>query len=449
MGKELVIAEETARQVLYVVDYDERGVVYRRPTAAPIGAAGPVLAAHEEPAPMSLLGAPELIPLDWLERPPAWLEPGEGVRVVLDGPERGRSAGYIRLHETCYQDGTGACRIPPPVTYEAFHRGMARVIDADGQVREVAVGSIAIVGGHSSRGGAKAHTDAIEFIDQPEKTKLRGVLVEDETGLLFLGCARPDMTRAEAVMVNQSDTSGEWWPLYEKDDHGRVGLVGHDLVGIALVGGGAFRKSLPERFRVLAAALGRDLDDDEIAAMEAEMGDNAGTCGCGGSCCAEQDDWTDAVVRWKNQPVSASFGSSATGNVATIVYNGDPADLAARVGSRLLAAAGEDSKDDGTKGADLVAEFRTTLEDLSQKVDTLISDVSALQRDVIRMQVDQAGEDDILLPEITASNTTAIAETAKRVEQIEETLRLMAMRAQGMTSDGAGDNVPAGVAAVS
>lgn len=360
----------------YVPEIDEGGVRYRRATADPVGAAGPVVAAAEPTSPFDPLGAPDPFPLAWLERPPGWLSAGEGVRVVLHGEETGRAAGYIRLHDTCYQDGTSACRVPPPVSYDAFYRGKAEVVDDDGQVREVAVGAVCVVGGHSTRAGAKTHTEAIEHMDTPEKWKLRGVLVEDEIGLLFLGAARADMTRAEAALVNQSDTSGEWWPIFEKEN-GQVSLVGHDLIGIALVAGGAFRKTVPERFRVLAAALGRDeLDPDEMEAMMTETG-----CSCGGH---------PAVLE-------AAVGDAGAAVAAVLVDEqvSQPDELPSSDGVTHDGSHGPVGPSDG----EALAALRVAFDDLQRVTEKQQADIDRLQRDVTRLLVQQMTEEEIVLPE--------------------------------------------------
>lgn len=381
---------------LYVVEEDERGVRYRRATADPRGAGGAVLAAGAPPEPFGLLGSPDPFPLEWIERPPAWLEQGEGVRIALDGPETGRAAGYIRLHGSCYQDGTGACRMPPPVTYEAFHRGEAQVVDDEGRVKETAVGAIAIVGGHSSRAGARTATDAIAHIDLPEKAKLRGVLVEDAHGLLFLGAARADMTRVEASMVNQSDVSGEWWPLFERGDDGQVGLTGNDMIGIALVTGGAFRKRIPERFRVLAAALGRDLDDEEMALMTwAHTHDQLDTddpadCGC-------------------SEPVA----------VMTAADLGLDLDLDF-TSSELPAPADEVQVPMMAAPMDEIAELRAQLEEQQRTIETLQSDMETLQRDLMQLRASLLMEEEVDLPEQVQSQEEELRAIDRRLAQIEQ-----------------------------
>lgn len=372
------VTEAMAREMasalapLFTREDDELGPRWARATAPPRGADGPVMADLSAPvSPWEPLGAPDPFPLEWLERRPSWLEPSEGVRVALNGPETGRAAGYIRLHGTCYQDGTGSCRMPPEVPYDAFHRGDAQVIDSDGQVREVAVGAIAIVGGHSDvRGQA---TDAVKHLDKPEKAKLRGVLVEDEVGLLFLGCGRSDLTRAEAAMVNQSDTSGEWWPLYEHGEDGRVGLVGHDMIGIALVTGGAFRKSIPERFRVLAAALGRDLDDDEVALMfeEEAAASLPGSCECGGH---------------------ADACSCAPAELPVIMFAAVPmldSPLDTADDEPLLASPTDDA----------VNELRSKVDTLESDNEKLRADVDNLMRQFVQLQAADLTEEEITLPD--------------------------------------------------
>lgn len=412
----------------YVVDEQADGKpVYRRRTAPPIG--GLVDGQPSEPAagPFDPLGAPDPFPLAWLEEPPDWLGRNEGVRVVLGGADVGRAAGYVRLHGSCYQDGTSSCRVPPPVSYETFYRGQAEVIDRDGARREVAVGAICVVGGHSmsaSGGNAGSHTEAIEFMDRPEKWKLRGVLVEDHIGLLFLGAARPDMTRAEAVMVNQSDTSGEWWPIYEQDAHGVPTLVGHDLIGIALVAGGAFRKPAAERFRVLAAALGRDLTDVELEAIGM-------ACSCGGSCCGGgggvlaavgpsagqiEQQMTQAMTPVEPSGVPSGDPSPQPAAPAAVpVQAPDPAPVqAAQVDVQIV--------EQITGLGALVSSLQATVGSLEETVDAMRVEMDRMQRDVIRLTVQSLTEEEITLPEQVSEQADVLQAMDLRMARIEADL---------------------------
>lgn len=386
------------------------GPRWRRKTAQPRGAQAPVLATGARPAAHEPLGCPDPFPLEWLEVRPSWLEPREGVRLVLDGPELGRAAGYIRLHGTCYQSGDGSCRIPPKVTYEAFYRGEAQVIDEHGEVREVAVGSIAIIDGHSDP--RATHRHAVAHLDKPEKMKLRGVLIEDEVGLLFLGCGRPDLTRAEAVMINQSDTSGEWWPLYDMDENGKVGLVGHDLIGIALVAAGAFRKSIPDRFKVLAAALGRELDDAEVAMMFDEMTKTDGYaepgCGCG-------------------DPSSANAAPCTCSQPEPDVTVGDviPVDWRVALSDdeiELLATAEEEPAEQPVLAApvdDLVAELQALVSDLTQQLEEMRAQIDHLQRTQLQMIADDLTEEEITLPDRVDQAEAVQQEMERRIAALE------------------------------
>lgn len=395
---------------LFVREDTEAGPRWRRKTAAPRGVDGPVLAdAAPRPAALAPLGCPDPFPLEWLEVRPSWLAAKEGVRVVLDGPELGRAAGYVRIHGTCYQDGTGSCRIPPEVTYEAFYRGEAQVIDEHGEVREVAVGSIAIVDGHSDPRGT--HRAAVQHLDKPEKMKLRGVLIEDEVGLLFLGCGRPDLTRAEAVMVNQSDTSAEWWPLYEMGDDGRVGLVGHDLIGIALVAAGAYRKSIPDRYKVLAAALGRDLNDEEVAVMFDEMARAEGYagegCGCRPSESARPDTCTCNHPEATAGDVIPVDWRIALSDEDVELLTADPAPEAIEL--PVLASATED----------LVAELQAQVADLLAQMEAMRAVLDHLQRTQLQMIADDLTEEEITLPDRVDQQEAVQREMDARLARLE------------------------------
>lgn len=409
MPTDTAIDHQTSGQ-LFTREDTEAGPRWRRKTSTPRGAAGPVLAdAAPRPAAHEPLGCPDPFPLSWLEMRPDWLEPREGVRIVLDGPELGRAAGYIRLHDTCYQDGTGACRIPPKVPYTAFYRGDAQVIDDNGEVREVPVGSIAVIDGHSD--SRATHRHAVAHLDKPEKMKLRGVLIEDEVGLLFLGCGRPDLTRAEAVMVNQSDTSAEWWPLYEMDETGKVGLVGHDLIGIALVAAGAFRKSIPDRFKVLAAALGRELDDDEVALMFDEMARSEGYAdgGCG---CRETQESARSATCTCSQPVPGLHDVTVDDVIPSdwriALSDEDLATLEAAE-APVLASPTED----------MVAELQAIVADLTAQINDLRAQVEHLQRTQLQMIADDLSEEEITLPDRVDQTEAVQREMEDRIARLE------------------------------
>ena len=285
-------------------------------------------------------------------------------------------------------------------------------------VREVAVGAIAIVGGHSDiRGQA---TDAVKHLDRPEKAKLRGVLVEDEIGLLFLGCGRSDLTRAEAAMVNQSDTSGEWWPLYEHGEDGQVGLVGNDLIGIALVTGGAFRKSIPERFRIMAAALGRDLDDEEVALMfnEETAASREASCGCGGhegACTCEAPAIDLPTIMFAAVPMLDSPLDLAPA----------PAELAP-----LLASPADDA----------INELRGIVDAQESEIEKLRADLDNLMRQFVQLQAADLTEEEITLPDRVDQQEAVAKAIEERLAKLES--KTVADISSTTSNDGPSGNAP-------
>ncbi len=397
---------------------DELGDRFVRPTAPPRGAPlddqGAVLA-RPRPADEPL-GAPSPFPLEWLERKPDWLTAGEGVRVaVAEGPDKGRAAGYIRLNGTCYQDATGACILPPEdLDYETFHRGDAEVIDADGNVVETRVGSIILVGGHSAAahrptGNAATSSEAMSHLDDPAKQRLVGALAEDEIGLLFLGAATPECTVADARAVNRSDTSGEWWPIYEQDPRGGAEYQGHDLIGIALVTGGAYRKQPSDRFKVreaIAASLGVTgcavpgaLDDDQ-------------DCGCdpAGPVLAAPGD-----VEVDDPPAVPTPPALTMEDVTSAIHN-------ALRDTTPPAPPGPDPDSHPVGLATSIQELQVTVEGMRTAMGEMAARLDDIDQRLIGVQAAVLDSDEITLPEEVAALRGNQEESDRRLEDLERKL---------------------------
>lgn len=175
------------------------------------------------------LGAPNLPPYAWLtELPEALLADQQAgdITVIMSGPETGRAFGIYYDHDVCYLNDPGECWLPPasPSANEAFVVGTMPYSQFDDELNDVLVGTIPITGGHTP--DDLGFEEAVQYRnDLPERQRLVGTLwdimlprdIEDESAGerqvgIFIGAATPEMTVGEALMVNRSGLSGEWWP---------------------------------------------------------------------------------------------------------------------------------------------------------------------------------------------------------------------------------------------
>lgn len=177
---------------------------------------------HESP-----LGSPLIPPREWLLEVPEWFWTASAgdIKVVLTGDETGRAAGLYYDHDVCYMNDLNECWLPPasPSNNEPFHAGHIPYSDFD-LGEDIPVGTIPITHGHTDTD--LPFEEAVQARnDLPERQRLVGTLWdvmmprdrddpsagERQVGL-FLGAATPEMTVGEAMMVNRSALSGEWWP---------------------------------------------------------------------------------------------------------------------------------------------------------------------------------------------------------------------------------------------
>lgn len=203
------------------------------------------------------IGAPLIPQKHWLFEVPDWvLGLGAGdIHVETDGPEVGRAAGLYYDHDVAYLNDTSAPWHPPasPTGNEAFHVGHIdyRTGQADLTLASttpthddwVPVGTISAYGGHSSVDMSFEEAQANH--DKPEYQRLQGTLWDvmlprsDGSGErqvgLFLGAATPNTTFDDALTINRSGLSGEWWPRFNmRTIHGTI-TDGLDALGPVLV----------------------------------------------------------------------------------------------------------------------------------------------------------------------------------------------------------------------
>lgn len=183
------------------------------------------------------LGAPNLPPREWFTEIPEQLllnQVDGDITVAMTGDELGRAFALYYDHDVCYMNEPGECWQPPasPTGNEAFVVGSIPYSQF-GQGEDLHVGAIPIAGGHTSTAIDEFEDAKAARNDTPENQRLVGTLFDVmlprqfdevdgelvpnmEAGVrqvgLFLGAAVPEMTVAEALMVNRSGLSGEWWP---------------------------------------------------------------------------------------------------------------------------------------------------------------------------------------------------------------------------------------------
>lgn len=213
--------------------------------------------------PAAPLGASLVPPHEWVTTIPEWLfgAAAHDVHVELD-PEHEdftRAAGLYYSHDSCYMNDTSECWLPPasPSGNEPFYSGHA---DYGGDVGRVLTGTIPIFGGHTDT--TLSYDEAMQARnDRPEDQRLVGSLfdlilpydpehlaetVDDPERSLalglarqagvFLGSATAEMTVGEAVTVNRSGLSGEWWPRRNfVSTTGSLISLGLDALGPVLV----------------------------------------------------------------------------------------------------------------------------------------------------------------------------------------------------------------------
>ena len=203
-----------------------------------------------------LLGAPVIPDRNWLFEVPAWiLSLGAGDIHVDTATEVGRAAALYYDHDVCYLNEPGACWKPPasPTGNEVFHAGHIDFNNLSIQASAaptldeqfVAVGTIPIFGGHAT--GEMTLDEAVSYHDEPAWQKLVGTLWDvmlprsddpadgaRQCGL-FLGAGIPELTWGEAMLINRSGLSGEWWPRDNMVTTSGITTSGLDALGPVLV----------------------------------------------------------------------------------------------------------------------------------------------------------------------------------------------------------------------
>lgn len=176
---------------------------------------------------------------------PEWLDPGQKLAVVADGPDAGRVAGYVATWDTCIIEGGSECWTPPssPTAYRGAMQG--ETLTAEGDL----IPTANIGGGVNHARLSEGFQGAVKHYENVAAQNLRVQFGEDDHGIWFAGAAWPELsTEREVAGLRASAVSGDW--RYRPE----LGAV--DMAGVQLVNNPA----LPLVRRVRSAALGQGLD---------------------------------------------------------------------------------------------------------------------------------------------------------------------------------------------
>lgn len=171
---------------------------------------------------------------------PEWLDPGQKLAVVTDGPDAGRVAGYVATWDTCIIDGSQGCWSPPssPTAYRGAMQGETLTSEGD------LIPTANVGGGVNHARLSESFQGAVKHYENVAAQNLRVQFGEDDHGIWFAGAAWPELASdREVAALRSSAVSGDW--RYRPE----LGAV--DMAGVQLVNNPA----LPLVRRVRSAAL--------------------------------------------------------------------------------------------------------------------------------------------------------------------------------------------------
>lgn len=171
---------------------------------------------------------------------PEWLDVGQKLGLVTDGPDAGRVAGYVSLWGTCIIDGSQDCWSPPssPTAYRGAMQG--ETLTAEGDL----IPTANVGGGVNHARLSESFQGAVKHYENTAAQTLRVQFGEDDHGIWFAGAAWPELAAdREVAMLRAAAVSGDW--------RFRPELGAVDMAGVQLVNNPA----LPLVRRARAAAL--------------------------------------------------------------------------------------------------------------------------------------------------------------------------------------------------
>lgn len=207
-------------------------------------------------APVEIAAWPLYPPSRYFDRPD-WLDPGQKLSVLADGPDAGRVAGYVAGWDSCLIDGRPGCWSPPssPTAYRGAMQG--ETLTAEGEL----IPTANVGGGVNHARLSESFQGAVKHYENVATQSLRVQFGEDEHGIWFAGAAWPELAgEREIAALRASAVSGDW--------RFRPELNATDMAGVQLVN----NPGLPLVRRVATAAMGEvyvgglggvgDIDDD-------------------------------------------------------------------------------------------------------------------------------------------------------------------------------------------
>jgi hypothetical protein len=154
---------------------------------------------------------------------PDWLEPGQKLTVISDGPDAGRVAGYVAPWGQCLLDGRDGCLTAPssPTNYVAAMQGETVTAEGDA-IRTANVG-----GGVNHARLSADFRGAVNHMENTASQLMRVIYGEDDYGIWCAGALWPDVGDRDLAMIRASAVSGDW--------RYRPELGAFDMAGVILV----------------------------------------------------------------------------------------------------------------------------------------------------------------------------------------------------------------------
>jgi len=162
-------------------------------------------------------------PLAWFTEMPEWFTPGDKGTLITDGPEAGRFAATVAPRGQCILDGSGKCWTAPfsPTNYEAAMQG--DTVTAEGFLIHTAN----IGGGIGHAPPMAKMRQAIDHYSATMSQLLRVSYQDQDSHIIALGAAWPDLSDRDIRTIQASALSGDW--------RFRPELDAYDLAGAQLV----------------------------------------------------------------------------------------------------------------------------------------------------------------------------------------------------------------------
>lgn len=166
-------------------------------------------------------------PLSWFT-PPDDMPDGSDGTVISEGPEAGRTFGYVAPFNTCILTAatlgarTDECFTAPhsPTNYERAHQGHTVTLEGE-KIRT------ANLGGGVNHYGAGSFREAVDHYANTASQLMRIRYGENHYGIWYAGALWPDVSERQVAEIRASATSGDWRWIPE---FGAYDMAGSQLV---------------------------------------------------------------------------------------------------------------------------------------------------------------------------------------------------------------------------